>query len=60
LTSFFLDKTERLLVIAFAILLYAIVGYDRRDAGIVGKWRSGDSSAMVWEFAKDGSVLMEA
>jgi hypothetical protein len=26
---------------------------------IVGKWHAtGDSSAMVWEFSKDGSVLM--
>ena len=26
---------------------------------IVGKWRTaGDSTAMVWEFSKDGSVLM--
>jgi hypothetical protein len=56
--SHLLRQTVRLLMIAFATLLYAIAGCDRRDAGIVGKWRSGDSNAMVWEFAKDGSVLM--
>lgn len=48
----------RLLVIALAVLISTITGCDRRDIDIVGKWRSGDSNAMVWEFGKDGSVLM--
>jgi hypothetical protein len=53
-----LDKTARLFVVTFAIFLYTIAGCDRREAGIIGKWQSGGSNAMVWEFAKDGSVLM--
>jgi hypothetical protein len=31
---------------------------ENSQTDIIGKWRSGDSSAMVWEFAKDGSVLI--
>ena len=53
----FFNKTA-LLGIASAILLYTIAGCDRRDADIVGKWQSGGSNAMVWEFARDGSVVM--
>ena len=46
-------------IIALALLLCAVTGCDRSHKIIVGQWRSaGDSSAMVWEFAKDGSVLM--
>jgi hypothetical protein len=53
-----LNKTARLFVLVFAALLYTIAGCDRRDAGITGKWQSGGSNAMVWEFVPDGSVLM--
>lgn len=46
-------------IVALALLLCAATGCDRSHKVIVGQWRSaGDSSAMVWEFAKDGSVLM--
>jgi hypothetical protein len=35
----------------------AACGGSHRD--IAGKWRgAGDSTAMVWEFSQDGSVLM--
>jgi hypothetical protein len=35
-----------------------MVGCENSENDIVGKWRSGDSNPMVWEFAKDGFVLM--
>jgi hypothetical protein len=44
-------------VLALAILLCAMAGCGNR--AIVGKWRtSAGSSAMVWEFSKNGSVLI--
>lgn len=53
-----LDKS-RLMIIASALLLCAMAGCGSSHNDIVGKWRAaGDSSAMVWEFFKDGSVLM--
>ena len=49
----------RLVRIALALLLCAMAGCGSSRNDIVGKWRTaGDSSAMVWEFSKDGSVLM--
>jgi hypothetical protein len=53
-----LDKS-RLMIIASALLLCAMAGCGSSHNDIVGKWHAaGDSSAMVWEFFKDGSVLM--
>lgn len=50
---------RRWAIVASAFLLCAITGCDNSPKLIVGQWRSaGDASAMVWEFAKDGSVLM--
>lgn len=50
---------SRLVIIASALLLCAMAGCGSSQNDIVGKWRAmGDSSAMVWEFSKDGSVLM--
>lgn len=47
------------MVLASALLLWALAGCGRSDNDIVGKWRAaGDSSALVWEFSKDSSVLM--
>ena len=47
------------LTIASALLLCAMAGCGSSHDNIVGKWRAaGDSSTMVWEFSKDGSVLM--
>jgi hypothetical protein len=41
------------------ILMAALIGCGRQRQDVVGKWRAGsDSSAMVWEFANDGSVQM--
>ena len=46
-------------VIALALLLCAATGCENSHKIIIGKWRAaGDSSAMVWEFSKDRSVLM--
>lgn len=42
-----------------ALFLFALIGCARSQNDIIGKWTTaGDSSAMVWEFSKDGSVLM--
>ncbi|PYI88324.1 MAG: hypothetical protein DMF03_11030 [Verrucomicrobia bacterium] len=41
-----------------AILLCSIISCDG-SSSIAGKWRnSGDPSAIIWEFRKDGSVLI--
>ncbi len=50
---------SRWLMIASALLLLGLAGCGSSHHDIVGKWRAaGDSSTMVWEFSKDGSVLM--
>jgi hypothetical protein len=46
------------LVLVFAILLGATIGCGGPRAKIVGKWQALDSSAMIWEFSSNGSVLM--
>jgi hypothetical protein len=48
----------QLVIVASAFLLWAMASCGSSHNDIVGKWRAGDSSAMVWEFSKDGSVLM--
>lgn len=52
-----IDKT-RLVTIAIALLLCAMTGCGSSHDDIVGKWRTAGPSQMVWEFSKDGSVLM--
>jgi len=50
---------SRLVLAASAFLLCAMAGCGSPHDAIVGKWRTaGDSSAMVWEFSKNGAVLM--
>jgi hypothetical protein len=50
-------QKSRLMIIASAVLL--LVGCQDRHGGIVGQWRAaGDANALVWDFSKDGSVLM--
>jgi hypothetical protein len=50
---------SRLLTIASLTLLWVVSGCGGSQDNIVGKWRAaGDSSAMVWEFSEDSSVLM--
>src|ERR1700730_15699685 len=48
----------RLVTIASALLLFVVAVCGGLHHDIVGKWRAAGPSAMVWEFSKDGSVLM--
>lgn len=46
-------------IIVFALLLGAMVGCGGAAHEIVGKWRtSGETSTIVWEFSKNGSVVI--
>lgn len=46
-------------ILASALFLCALAGCGSAQNNILGKWSTaGDSSAMVWEFSKDGSVVM--
>jgi hypothetical protein len=56
--TFALHKS-RLVLVALAIVLCAMASCGGPQDDIVGKWRTaGDSSAIVWEFSKNGAVLM--
>ena len=47
------------MILASALLLSALAGCARSDNDLVGKWQAaGDSTPAVWEFSRDGSVLM--
>jgi len=49
----------RLAALAAAILVCALGGCGGSNRDIAGKWRStGDTTSMVWEFSRDGSVQM--
>src|SRR5438552_14218582 len=55
----FLQYNFALRAIATTVLLCAISGCG--NPKIIGKWRmSGGSNATVWEFSKNGSVLVGA
>lgn len=57
--SSLVEYKRRWAIVASALLLCAVTGCDNSQKIVVGQWRSaGESSAMVWEFSKDGSVLM--
>jgi hypothetical protein len=56
-TNLALDKA-RLVIIGLALLVCAMAGCGGPHHDIVGKWRAAGPSEMVWEFSKDGSVLM--
>ena len=46
------------MILASALLLWGMTSCGRPQSDIVGKWSTArDSSAMVWEFSQDGSVL---
>lgn len=46
-------------MIALALFLGAMVSCGGASHEIVGKWRtSGDANAILWEFSKDGSLLI--
>jgi hypothetical protein len=52
----FRRNQSRFGIIALAILLCAIAGCGGPSRDIVGKWRTSDAGAMVWEFSKNGAV----
>ena len=55
----FVRYKSRLVVIALAVLLCAMAGCGGPSHDIVGKWHtSGDANALVWEFSKNGSLLI--
>ena len=49
---------DRLTIIALAVVLCAPAGCGGPARAIAGKWRMSDSSATVWEFSENGSVLI--
>lgn len=52
-------KSRVAAAVFFVVCLCIITGCGGASRQIVGSWRVGDdSSAMVWEFSNDGSVLM--
>jgi hypothetical protein len=55
--SIFVRYRPRLRIIGLAVLVSAMVGCG--NSTIVGKWHmSGGSDEIVWEFSKNGSVLI--
>ena len=48
----------RLTIIALAVVLCALAGCGGPARALAGKWRISDSSATVWEFSENGSVLI--
>jgi hypothetical protein len=52
-------KRSSLVPAIIGVLLIALAGCGSSQKDILGKWSTAsDSSAMVWEFSKDGSVVM--
>jgi hypothetical protein len=50
---------KTVLILVSGLLLCAMASCRNSHHDIAGKWRThGDANAMVWEFSKDGSVLM--
>jgi hypothetical protein len=55
--SIFIRYKPRLLIIVLAVFVSAMVGCG--NSSIVGKWRmSGASDATIWEFSKNGSIVI--
>ena len=55
--SIFIPHRPRLRIIGLAVLVFALVGCG--NSTIVGKWHmSGGSGETVWEFSKNGSVVI--
>ncbi len=52
-------KASLAFLLLVALWLFAMAGCGGPHDAIVGKWHmAGDSSAMVWEFSRNGAVLM--
>jgi len=57
--SIFVRYKPRLGIIASTVLLCAMVGCGGSSRYVVGKWRmSQDANAVVWEFSKNGALLI--
>jgi hypothetical protein len=54
----FARHQSRLAMIAVAILVCAMASCGSPARALAGKWRMSDSSATVWEFSENGSVLI--
>jgi hypothetical protein len=55
----FAQHKSKLEMIALAVLLCAMAGCGGPSHDIVGKWRmSQEANAMVWEFSKNGAVMI--
>ena len=54
---FALHKSQRV-IIASAVVFCLMAGCGGPSHDIIGKWRTSDAGAMVWEFSKNGSVLI--
>jgi hypothetical protein len=55
--SIFVRYNPRSRIIILAVFISAMVGCG--NSSIVGKWRmSGEADATVWEFSKNGSILI--
>ncbi len=47
-----------LCLVAFAASIWAVNGCGGPSHDIVGKWRTADANAIVWEFLPHGTVLV--
>jgi hypothetical protein len=57
--SIFVRCKPRLRIIVLAVLLSAMAGCGGPSRDVVGKWRlSQETDAMVWEFSKNGAVVI--
>jgi hypothetical protein len=55
----FARHKSKLEMIALVVLLCAMAGCGGPSQDIVGKWRmSQEANAMVWEFSKNGAVMI--
>jgi hypothetical protein len=55
----FAQHKSKLEMIALVVLLCAMAGCGGPSHDIVGKWRmSQEANAMVWEFSKNGAVMI--
>ena len=55
--SIFVQDESRLRIVVLAVLVSAMLGCE--NSTIVGKWHlSGNSGVTVWEFYKNGSIVI--
>jgi hypothetical protein len=57
--SFIYSRLRILLpLVVLAVLFCALTGCGGPSHDIIGKWRTSDASAIVWEFSPNGIVLV--